>query len=632
MSNFTDYLAQIGATITFSDPVVMKTTAGQFQNGSFTFNQQQINAARIVAEQLVDYVDLKNHQDMNAIANTDGDPELSIEELTSYVLAASYYKGYNDPNYHGLAVEFNFSELDANAVAGFAQTIHAQNTLSPSIETPTVDQSSEITGLQAAMVAIAASYVGIDIAHHDTGNRTQAEIDQVHEFNKDGLGGPWCADIMGHYFSMIAEHTGTEPLMAHDEVLSTDKLIDRAQELGAFSTFPENGTPPPGSILTLGFIKEEHQGWGFGDIDEQIGRDDLKGGHHTALVVSSETIQEGAYQGWTKLQTIDANATMYDADGNKVQTVKPLTYVINPETNEAIVFFNPEDYPDYPVEGYQGKFAAVGYVDPMDLPGAQQANDAILTNGFAPDGLNDGVDYLPDSSGWLNHLDIPEIPKNESVPTTDTPDISNELFVDGGEAGIRGFGVQVTFYDENGIANPNTTFLGGGYSLAGKLSVEPSDHEGLVILSVEKPDGTVNQHLLTAADAQATLEYRVGAEGAKPLVNEMASFTRGSEEMWHGPEIIEDPDLIAEINDAIEHAVVDEIRDAWGPLEIEIAEMPVFSEIDNASVASTSTGILEAVSYAGLEISESLIPNSGSGTAPTLEKDADVSITTPTLS
>lgn len=510
MSNFTDYLAQIGATITFSDAEVMQTTAGQFQqSNSFIFNSGQIKAARTVAEQLMQYVDTETQQDMQYIAYSDGDPDMSVEELTAYVLAASYYKGYNDPNYNGLAVEFNFSELDANAVAGFAQTIYNQNDFSPGQQIDiSAEQENEATPLQAAIISIAASYVGVDIAHHNTGLRTPEEIAQVHEFNYGGLGGPWCADIMGHYFQMIAEHTGTEPLMNHEDILSTDKLIDEAINLDAFQTFQDDSTPAPGSIITFGIINDEHRAEGHGNVNELIERDDLRNGQHTGLVVSSEIIADGPYAGWTMVQSIDANVS----DEN-IQTVYPLTYVINPETNEAITFGSPGDYPDSPSDGFAGQFAAVGYVDPMRLPNAEEVNAIITNEGFVPDGLNEGVEYLPGSETWLSHMDIPQVPQPAiPEPSNSQTALANytqyntlESFLEG----IIGGDVQATFDNpELGsgtgpFSEMNAYFVGHEYEMSGDMFASAA-MLGQEILDIAEANGV---DITTFEDIQSIMGY-----------------------------------------------------------------------------------------------------------------------------
>lgn len=99
----------------------------------------------------------------------------------------------------------------------------------------------------------------------------------------------------------------------------------------------------------------------------------------------------------------------------------------------------------------------------------------------------------------------------------------NDVSVDAGHHGIKGLGVPVTVY-ENG--EPQQQFLGGGYSMAGTISVDQVEGTDRVRLTVENDDG-VTHFEMSPEDALKAVEYRVGEENMKPLQQEIEGFANG---------------------------------------------------------------------------------------------------------
>ncbi len=276
--------------------------------------------------------------------------------------------------------------------------------------------NTSMTHLQKAFIECMISYVGIRIANPDNEQRPASDKDQVNIFNRNGKGGAWCADIMKHFDEMIANHTGRPPLTGMAPILSTGELIDYAKTAGpngtnAYTLFGEDITPPPGSLINMGWIDAKTIYRQKIGIVERIEVDNIEErGRHTAIVLKSGIETSGQFKDWVRIETIDASIVIFQASGGPY-SVRPLTVFVNPKTNETVRFFKESDIPHNPIRFEVGTWATIGYINPMDMDGAEDINKRLQEleragNPFQPDGRLQTTGLLGRklTGQWLAHI------------------------------------------------------------------------------------------------------------------------------------------------------------------------------------------------------------------------------------
>lgn len=275
---------------------------------------------------------------------------------------------------------------------------------------------TELSPLREALVEFAVADLHVDLESPDSPQpRTDAQQSLINKFNMNGKGGAWCADINGYRFEEIARQAAEinpdiEPLLAHEKTLSTMKLTQEAEALGALIPFNTERLPQPADLITFGYVKEEHivhsedennPYLAIGKMGNMHGLSNFEDGQHTAMVIQSWIIDdpESPDHGWIAAVTIDGGISL-DPDYDKLYdktTISPSIYLIHPETGETQIYYDIANYPQYPDAGLTGKVAAMGYIDIESLPFAAETNLALEQRGGF-----DSPNYNIDGPGYLD--------------------------------------------------------------------------------------------------------------------------------------------------------------------------------------------------------------------------------------